>query len=46
MDNAGYIFAAFAIVWTVIFGYILILSLKQKGLQREIESLEKRIGKE
>ncbi len=45
MDNLDYLFAAFAIVWTGIFGYILFLSRKQQLLQREIESLEARVHK-
>ncbi len=40
MENAGYIFAAFAIVWAVVFGYVLLLSNKQRRLRREINSLK------
>jgi CcmD family protein len=40
MENAGYIFAAFAIVWAVVFGYVLILLNRQKGLRREIDALK------
>ena len=40
MENAGYLFAAFAIVWAVVFGYVLSLFIRQKGLRREIESLK------
>jgi len=39
MENAGYIFAAFAIVWAVIFGYLLLLFNRQRKLRREINSL-------
>ncbi len=50
MENAGYIFAAFAIVWAVVFGYVLVLLNRQRGLRREIDSLkqsykEKEAGK-
>ena len=41
MENAGYIFAAFAIVWAVIFGYLLLLLNRQRKLRQEIDSLKK-----
>lgn len=41
MENAGYLFAAFAVIWAVVFGYVLSLFIRQKGLHREIESLKK-----
>ena len=41
MDNAGYFFAAFAIVWAVLFAYIFFLAVRQRQLKREIESLNK-----
>ena len=37
---AGYLFAAFAIVWAVVFGYMLVLLSKQRKLQQEINSLK------
>ncbi len=40
MENAGYLFAAFAIVWAVVFGYVLYLLNRQRRLRREIESLK------
>ena len=40
MDNLGYLFAAFAVIWAVVFGYILVLMNRQKKLKREIEKLE------
>ena len=46
MENAGYIFAAFTIVWAVVFGYVLTLFNRQRRLRREIdlmkETLEER----
>ena len=44
MDDLEYLFAAFTAVWVVIFGYILQLSLKQRRLQREIESIEMKLS--
>ncbi len=40
MENAGYLFAAFGIVWIVVFGYVLLLFNRQKRLRRELNSLK------
>ncbi len=40
MENAGYLFAAFSIVWLVVFGYVLLLFNRQRRLRREINSLK------
>ena len=40
MDNLGYLFAAFAVIWAVVFGYVLVLMNRQKKLKREIDKLE------
>lgn len=40
MENAGYILAAFVVVWLLFFGYLLVLLNRQKKLKREIESLK------
>ena len=40
MENAGYLFTAFAIAWAVVFGYILLLYNGQRRLRREIDSLK------
>ena len=40
MENAGYLFAAFTVVWAVLFGYVLFLLGKQRKLQEEINSLK------
>ncbi len=45
MENAGYLFAAFTIIWVVVFGYVLSLFCRQKRMRQDIESL-KEIGKE
>ncbi len=39
MENAGYLYAAFGIIWAGVFAYVLVLVLKQRGLRREIEAL-------
>lgn len=46
MENGGYLFAAFAVVWTGVFAYALFLSNKQSRLRQEINLLkEKQKGK-
>ncbi len=40
IENAGYLFAAFSIVWAVVFGYVLLLFNRQRRLRREINSLK------
>ena len=45
MDNAGYIFAAYSIVWAVIFGYVLFIHIRHRKLQRELDSLKENTDK-
>ncbi len=40
MEHAGYIFAAFAAVWAAVFGYILVLLLKEGKIRRDIDALK------
>ncbi|MDP2720228.1 MAG: CcmD family protein [Dehalococcoidia bacterium] len=40
MENAAYLFTAYAIVWAVVFGFILVLFNRQKKLRQEISSLK------
>ncbi|MBI4283249.1 MAG: CcmD family protein [Chloroflexi bacterium] len=40
MEKAGYIFAAFSVVWVGVFGYLLSLFNRQTKLRREIDSLK------
>ncbi len=40
MENASYLVTAFAVVWAVVFGYILLLANRQQSLRREIDSLK------
>ncbi len=50
MENGGFLFAAYSIVWAVVFGYVLSLLNRQKKLDKEIdslkESLEEKEGKQ
>ena len=40
MENAGYLLAAFSIIWALVFGYVLLLFNRQRALRREINSLK------
>ena len=40
MENAGYMLAAFAVTWAVVFGYVFVLVSRQRRLRREIDSLK------
>lgn len=35
-----YLFAAYAVIWTVIFGYTLLLGTRQKAIERELTYLK------
>ena len=45
MQNLGYLFAAFTIIWMLIFGYLFFLHRKQRNLQREVKLLKQSIDK-
>ena len=38
--NFPYLLGAFAVVWVVLFGYVLVLVNRQKKLKQEIETLK------
>ncbi|MFC1903170.1 CcmD family protein [Chloroflexota bacterium] len=40
MENAGYLFVAFTIVWALVFGHVILLLNRQRRLRREIDSLK------
>jgi len=39
MENLGYLLAAFALIWAVLFAYLFILSGRERRLRRELDSL-------
>jgi len=45
MENLGYLFAAYTIIWAVVFGYIFFMQRKQKSLQRQINRLQESADK-
>jgi CcmD family protein len=40
MANAGYLFAAYSIIWVVVFGYVLTMFFRQRKISRDIETLK------
>jgi CcmD family protein len=40
MDNLGYLFAAYTIIWAFAFGYVFFLYYKQKGLRQQMDLLK------
>ena len=40
MENSGYFFAAFALIWAVVFGYVLFLVNKQAKINRQVNTIE------
>jgi len=45
MDNLDYLFAAYAVVWAVLFGYVFFIHRRHCKLQRELDSLKEDTGK-
>ena len=45
MENLGYLLAAYTVIWTVIFGYVLFMQHKQRRLQRQIKRLQESVYK-
>jgi CcmD family protein len=43
MENAGYLLAAFIVIWVVVFGYVGFMIRKQKKLQQQIDILRETI---
>ncbi len=39
MQNAGFLFAAFTIIWALVFVYVIILVSRQRKLRHDIELL-------
>ncbi len=43
MQNLGFLFAAYTIIWLALFGSIMGLTRRQKNLRAEIESLKQQL---
>lgn len=39
MENLSFLFAAYAAVWVLLFAYVVVLSRRNRALEREIEEL-------
>ena len=46
MEILSYLFAAYTIIWAVIFGYTHLMQRKQRRLFREIKPLKERLSKQ
>ena len=40
MENLGYLFAAYSVIWLVLFGYIFSIARRQQNLKRQLDILE------
>jgi CcmD family protein len=45
MENSAFIFAAYSVIWAVVFGYVFFLVRKQAGLKRRLDSIEDEMRK-
>lgn len=46
MDNAVYVFAAYAVIWLLSLGYFFSIAQRQESLRKEIEALKGAIQEE
>ena len=44
-SNLGYLFAAYSIIWLVVFGYVFTLIRREKTLRKEIAALKESMKK-
>lgn len=44
-EGFWYLFAAYTVIFAVLFGYVITMFLRQRQLQREIDSLKKTLRK-
>jgi len=40
MENLGFLFAAYTIIWVVLFGYVISIFTRQRKLQTELDLLK------
>ena len=45
MTNFPYLFAAYAVVWIGLFGYLLRLGRRSRELEEEIRDLKRQLGR-
>ncbi len=44
MQNLPYLFAAYAIVWLVLFGYLFVVAAQMRVVRRDVDQLKERLG--
>ncbi len=44
MQNLGYVFAAYAIVWLALFGYLFVVATQMRAVRRDVDYLQKRLA--
>jgi CcmD family protein len=44
MQNLPYLFATYAIVWLVLFGYLFVVAAQVRSVQRDVDLLEERVS--
>ncbi len=44
MDHFPYLFAAYTVVWTVLFFYVFSLDRRTRRAEKELEELKRRLG--
>jgi len=43
MENLDYLFAAYTVIWAIVFGYVLFMQRKQRRLHRQIDLLRESV---
>ena len=43
MQNLPYLFAAYAIVWLVLFGYLFMVAAQVRAVRRDLDQLKERV---
>jgi len=43
-NNLEFLFAGFAVFWAALFVYLVLLQMRLRALQREVETLEERLA--
>ena len=44
MQNLPYLFATYAIVWLVLFGYLFVVAAQVRTVRRDLDLLKERLG--
>jgi CcmD family protein len=44
MQNLPYLFATYAIVWLVLFGYLFVVAAQVRAVRRDLDQLKERVG--